>query len=559
MTGVLSSFTKNTNASRGERMDWTIAKRLWLMVAAALSALLVVAAGGSYLARQYDQQLVSFDTHTLRSMDIIGKLERGFFLLQVTGYTHIVNNEFEKMEAQEKLIEELKKGIDENFAAYEKMLVDEQDKILLDNDRKVFYPYASVLEEILELSRRNDQKVAARELAVSKWKDAGDKVSAALLEHTEYNLNQAKSASKQATENGARGLQLSWLVSLIAAVVVGGLGYFLIRGIGRSLKGMQDTVALMESQLDFTLRLPVQYNDEIGKTASAFNSLIVRLQENFRTIALGTQSVAASVASMASASRGIAEASEQQSYSASSMASSIEQMTVSIAHVGDRAAEANSLSLNSGELAVSGGKVIGQTVQDISEISVAVSEASEIIRKVETQSDRISTVVQVIQEVADQTNLLALNAAIEAARAGEQGRGFAVVADEVRKLAERTASSTREISSTISEMRSNARAGVESIKTAVECVSAGVSRAEGANKAIVQIGESSAKTVEMVEEISNAIREQRSASSSIASMVEKVAQMAEESSAGASKGASAASELEVLASDLLSIVTTYKV
>ena len=540
-------------------MNWTIAKRQWLMVATALSALLVVAACGSYIARIYDRQLDYLDAHTLRSIDMIGKLERSFYLMRVTGYTHIANSQFDKMEEQEKLIVELKKGIDENFAAYEKLVIDAKDKELLDNDRKTFYPYVSVLEEVLELSREIARKDEARELAVSKWKQAGDKVSSALLEHADYNLGLARSESLRASSDGAIAHRLSWVVALLTALLVGGLGFFLIREIGRSLNRMQETATRIEAQLDFTLRLPVQHNDEIGKTARAFNRLIERLQENFHTIADRVQSVAASASGMAHTTQEIAAASENQSGSASSMASSVEQMTVSIAHVGDRAAEANDLSLKSGQLAVSGSSVIAQTVLDIGEIADAVKLAAGIMRKVETQSDRISSVVLVIQDVADQTNLLALNAAIEAARAGEQGRGFAVVADEVRKLAERTALSTSEITATITEMRSNARAGVSSIDTATECVAAGVSRAEDAKHAISQIEASSASTVEMVGEITSAIREQRGASAAIAQMVESIAQMAEQSTAGASEGANSAAQLETLAQDLLTVVAAYKV
>jgi len=160
--------------------------------------------------------------------------------------------------------------------------------------------------------------------------------------------------------------------------------------------------------------------------------------------------------------------------------------------------------------------------------------------------------------VADQTNLLALNAAIEAARAGEQGRGFAVVADEVRKLAERTSASTSEIAGTVDAMRSNAGSAVASMHGVVSKVAHGVERAQAANDSIKQIGDGSRNAVAMVEEIASAIREQGSATNNIATQVERIAQMSEESSAAAGNSAQTAQELDGLAADMQRIVSSYR-
>ena len=216
-----------------------------------------------------------------------------------------------------------------------------------------------------------------------------------------------------------------------------------------------------------------------------------------------------------------------------------------------RALEAAHVSMTSGQASTE----IASSLHVLAQNSVTTAKEVDGLAQ---QAGEISAIVQLIHEIADQTNLLALNAAIEAARAGEAGRGFAVVADEVRKLAERTATSTQEIASTIAAMRDSASEAAAGMGNVVAEVERGVESANEASEAIRQIGDGSREAVSIVGEITVAIQEQASAMNSIAQQVERIAQMSEESSAAAGNSAQIARDLDTLASEVQQIVGAYK-
>ena len=344
------------------------------------------------------------------------------------------------------------------------------------------------------------------------------------------------------------------LAALLAAV----FSLLITRSVTLPMGRMQSTMVEVGSSGDFTRRIAVDSSDEVGKTARSFNNLMGSLQTTLREMHDNIDKVLDASRSLSASSQQVATSSAHQSESASAMAAAVEQVTVSINHVSDGAREALEISRKSGDLSGQGSEIIHKAATEMRHIADTVRQTSSAIENLGQQSTQISSIAQVIKEIAEQTNLLALNAAIEAARAGEQGRGFAVVADEVRKLAERTANATKEITEMINAIQSTARVAVTSMAEAGSQVDGGVILAQQAGDAINQIKEKSAQVLRTVGDISSALAEQSSASNDIATHIEKVAQMTEENSAATKETAGASDRLVQLADTMRTAVNRYK-
>ena len=218
-------------------------------------------------------------------------------------------------------------------------------------------------------------------------------------------------------------------------------------------------------------------------------------------------------------------------------------MTVSIGHISDNATDVHNSAVESKEMAHEGAKFAQETISEMNRIVENVNQSSAFMQTLEDQSHKIADIVNVIKEIADQTNLLALNAAIEAARAGEQGRGFAVVADEVRKLAERTKLSTQDIASMIEAIRSGTMKAVESMSHGTVMVNEGMTLVGSTGESMTHIHGGTDKVLAAIDDISTSLREQSCASNEIAKSVEGIARMAEENNSATNDVAVAAEQL----------------
>ena len=417
----------------------------------------------------------------------------------------------------------------------------------------------ALLNTYLDLSQTIERAVDARnEFVLTKLDVIGPRIAG----NTQFIIdsliedNDAVAAETQSMLTTASTVVTG--VGVLGIVVGVGVAFVIARLIVQPVSELS-VVADKMAQGDFTVTVKWKSSDELGTLAANFNEVIRQNREALCGIRDATNKVGRFASEATKTSGRVSENASSQQQETSRVASAVEEMASSISEVAQKSSQLTDTARKSGNQAKSGGDVVTNTITEINAIADEVSQTKSAIVKLGEKGEKISEIIAVIDDIADQTNLLALNAAIEAARAGEHGRGFAVVADEVRKLAERTQIATEDVAKSIREIQTDTDSAVKLIERSDERTNRGVEMASTAGEALRTIVQDSESLLALIESIATAVEEQSSVGSELARAVDGIRAMAEEIAAAAEQSANGSVELAGASGDLGSLVGRFTI
>ncbi|WP_224982009.1 methyl-accepting chemotaxis protein [Geomonas agri] len=458
-------------------------------------------------------------------------------------------------------LEKKKQHIDEMQAKFMKYELDAKEKSLIAVFKQGYDEYLVQGTKLQQLTQQSAGNPEARRDTVNfatssvapLYKKPADAISELVAdnEKSAADLYQQDLAAYHSSQIFMIGL------TALAAVLLALIGLLIANSISRPLKMVFDTLAEVAAG-DLTARSSIRTRDEMGMLAAEVNEMAQKLNDTMNQVVSNSLQVAAAANDLHSTSEQIATGAEEVASQTSTVATASEEMAATSADIAQschRAAEGGEQATGRAQ---AGRAVVEQTVQVMNRIAAQVQTSAATVAGLGERSDQIGAIIGTIEDIADQTNLLALNAAIEAARAGEQGRGFAVVADEVRALAERTTRATREIGEMIKSIQNETREAVGAMEEGVREVENGTREAAKSGESLQEILRQISEVTEQVNQIATAAEEQTATTGEITNNIMQITEVVQDTSRGAHTCANAASNLASLSKDLQRLVGQFR-
>jgi len=454
--------------------------------------------------------------------------------------------------------EEGRKQFADNMEKLGKLLTHEEGKKLHAEILHSYQEFRGTYDREIQMRRTGKTKEAVAVAFGSQMNSTRTQLGTEVADMATF---QDKLKEEELKEQSAVELRARTLVIILAVAGIGlglGIATLITRSITGTLTGMVVLIQEIAANNLTAEDVTVTSADETGRAGAALN----QMKNNLRNI---IQSIATTAEHVASASEEISSSATQQAQSAETqkdqtvqVATAMQEMSSTVISVSDSCNKAADAARQAAETARLGGSIVDGTLTKMRVIAESVGGTAKKMAELGKSSDQIGRIIGVIDDIADQTNLLALNAAIEAARAGEQGRGFAVVADEVRKLAERTTTATKEIAQMIKNIQNETRVAVTAMENGTKQVEEGVTSTTKAGDSLRAIIQMSEEVGGMITEIATAANEQSSTTEQVNQNIDQIAKLGKESAIGAQQSATACQDLSGLALDLQTMVGKFK-
>ncbi|HMK43507.1 MAG TPA: methyl-accepting chemotaxis protein [Dissulfurispiraceae bacterium] len=449
-----------------------------------------------------------------------------------------------------------RKNITEGFDQLKASIASDKGKALYQEMLDKRKPNAEMRDRIVKLLQEGKKKEAVQLL------DQFESLQAAYMKSVNdmdaFVKDQAATAGKEAASRSAASKMAVISIALLVCIAAFIITFWIIKSITGPIHEAVVTANKIADG-DLTVRIESTGTNETGQLLQAMKTMVDKLRGVVGDIRQASSSVAAGSHQLSASSEEITRTMSEQSSRSSQIATAAEEMSQTVVDVARNASSIAQSSSEAASIAHKGANVVNQSVAESRTVADTVNKSALVIQTLGEKSKQIGEIVAVINDIADQTNLLALNAAIEAARAGEQGRGFAVVADEVRRLAERTAKATSEISQMIGAIQGEVDNAVHAMNTTNKQVDVGLRHSVEAGEQLGAIVESVSSLQHMVQQIASATEQMSSTSEAISGDIQAVAEGAREISGGSEQIARASSALAQLSGQLKGIVERFRI